>query len=393
MKNKKPQIFSINNQDNQIKNLLEIQQLLIEGKFKKVIKEAAISRQKFPNIYFYYTMGSIALSFEGRDREALKLINKAAKKFPDEYEVQYQLAKILEENNEYSKAEQAFKKSYELTPVEYNDARADCLNDLGVLYWGLRRRDEALEQWRLALIEYPTHTNANNNYRDFSNVYDEPTSVSELMDDVFHFQKIQMDNYFKIKKKDSFSNEEEANRILSIISEKWNSTIAPDKEKLDKLTPLQKTNWFKSVHIDYEKEPEKKLPFETEDLTTQDDDLFSAVDDENSSIYDHFDESEILLVPFSTPLLYAIGIKEKRIDAILSKEETANDYELDMIFWAVDVCGCVFDAIDSDDPEDKDDLLNEAMEIALEELNKRNAKIAIEQIESLFKIYNNEINN
>jgi len=192
MSRKNAPIFQLNNRDMEMKKLLELQNLLNDGKYSDVIKEAEKLRKIYSHNFFFFTIASIALSETGKTEEAKKLLLKAENKFPNEYEVHFQLAKVYEECEEYEKAEAAYKKSYEVTPEEYNDARADCLNDLGALYWSLRRKEEAVEQWKLALLEDPNNIKAQNNYRNFTNEYSEPVSVDGLMDDVYHFQNIQV---------------------------------------------------------------------------------------------------------------------------------------------------------------------------------------------------------
>ncbi|VAX20295.1 hypothetical protein MNBD_IGNAVI01-135, partial [hydrothermal vent metagenome] len=61
MKGKKPQIFNINQKDFEFDKLLEIQNLLNDGEFQKVIEETKTARIKYPNNFFFYTIASIAL--------------------------------------------------------------------------------------------------------------------------------------------------------------------------------------------------------------------------------------------------------------------------------------------------------------------------------------------
>lgn len=380
---KKPQIFNINRKNPEVEKLLEIQNLLNDGEFQKVINETKNARAKYPNNFFFFTIASIALSSVGKETQGLNLLKTAVKRFPDKAEVHYHLGKTYEALEQYQEAEAAIKRSYELTPKNYSDARSDCLNDLGVIYWIQRRKSEALEQWKLALIENPNNINAQNNYRDFTNEYGEPAAVNHIMDDIFHFQNVQTEKYFKSKDRDTFLDTHEGDKLISLIMETWNNEVAPMGDKLDSLSPAKKDKLFKSIEIDFNKEP--RFTVNSDDIFSSeedtDDDIYD--DDDMYTIYDCVDEDALFLLPFTLPLLSALGIKESRIDELFGKIDEPTDYEEDMLLWAVDVCTAVGSGIL--DKKNRAKNFRLGLDIAKEELTDEEAKAAIKELKLLFE--------
>jgi len=381
LQKKKTPIYNINPESEEINKLIELQGLLNDRKFKRVIQECSAARKKYPNNFFFYTIGSIALSMIGKEEESFNLMLETVKKFPDEYEVRFQLAKVYEDFEDYESAEVEYKKSYDLTPREYADTRSDCLNDLGVIYWKTRRKEEALEQWKLALIEDPKNIKAQNNYRKFSNEYGEPLAVSSLMDDIFRFQNLQTKKYLADKGKNEFSNDEEAKKIIGIIMDAWNKNIAPQKEKLDSYNPAQKTDWFNSVALDFENQTSL-----TETMEYDNNKLLPYLEDYDIySIYDCVDENDLIILPFTFPLLRAVGIKEERLDDLFDKKDEPTDYEEYIIEWAVEIGSAVGDGVIEEKEKGKTELYQIALTIAKEELNEKEADSAITDLKNLFR--------
>lgn len=233
------------------KILAQLDNLLVNGDFEKIIAESEKAIINYPDNRFFYIMNSIAHSQINQKKKALEILKKAEEKFPIDYEVLFQLAKLYEDLKDFLSAEKYYKKSYELTPKEFKDARSDCLNNIGALYWELNLRDTALEYWQLAVKEYPKNTKAVANLKNCSNKYGEPVSVDKLFDDMYHFKKIQSWRYFQTKKKKEFTSEEEVTKVIAIINDAWNKHIAPEKEKLDNSTVEEINKWFDSIDLDF----------------------------------------------------------------------------------------------------------------------------------------------
>lgn len=231
--------------------LAHLDNLLQSENFTKVIEETEKAIVDYPDNRFFYILNSIAHSQINQKEEALSILKQAEEKFPTDYEVLFQLAKIYEDISDFPNAEEYYKKSYDLTPKKYKDARSDCLNDLGALNWELNSRDEAIVYWKRAVKEYPKNTKALANLKNCSNKYGEPVSANELFDDMYHFQKIQTQKYFKFKNITEFTSEKEVSKIFGIIVEAWNIHIAPEKDKLDTLSVVEINTWFESFDMDF----------------------------------------------------------------------------------------------------------------------------------------------
>ena len=373
-------IFQLNDKDLEIKKLLEVQKLLIDGKYQKVIKETESARKIYPNNFFFFTIGSIALSETGKTEEAKKLLLKAKKKFPNENEVFYQLAKVYEDCAEYEKAEKAYINSYEATPEKYNVARSDCLNDLGALYWTLNRREEALEQWKLALLENPDNIKAQDNYKKFTNEYGKPASQNGLMDDLHHFQNIQLDKYFQNQNIKSFRSMPEAQNFANMISSFWNNEIVPHKNKLDTLSAVEKTKWFNSIDIDFNYEEPVENSGETEDDSMEiiPDELIEKLDE----TFPYLPRGGALLLPIASAALKAIGYKKNRIAEIMEGAEVSEAEEY-YINWAIDIVAAVGAAGAEKDSKTQTKMLKIALDIAMEELDEQEALYVIKIIKEI----------
>ena len=375
-------------------------------KYLQVIQEGGKARNKYPENFFFYTIPSIAYSCISRFEDAIQLLKEAEQKFPDSYEVLYQLARSYEDIEEYDEAEKYFKKSYEVTPEAYNDARSDCLNDLGAIYWEMRRKQEAIESWKLALIEDPKNSSAQNNLRDFTNVYGEPSAVSPLMDDLFHFQNIQMEKYFQSKNKSAFQSKKETNRIIQLISDAYNSKIVPKKERLNSSSAFEKTKWFKRIKIDFESKPmskdenlklfkslqtksDRKSKSEKRKANPQKEPALTLIQGkefspEEKSLADFknkfpfLPEDGLLYITIASPFLISAGLEPERLLEILD-EGTQDEDEQNMLLWACDIGSNLFNSVMEEDDKAADDFFYEALDIASDLLDE-------DEIEKAYKI-------
>lgn len=238
-------------QKNEMKLLKELDRLMLSGNFIRLIEEAEKAIESFPKNSLFYTLKSIAHTQIHQIEDALNTLKQAEEIFPYDHEVLFQLAKVYNEIYDFENTEKYFKKSLEMTPKGYKDARSDCLNDLGALYWEYNIREEALEYWKRAVKENPKNRKAKLNLDNCSNKYGEPETGDRLLNDMHHFRLIQSHKYFKSKNITEFSDIYESNQIIWIINSGWNNHIAPEKEKLESLSVKEINNWFKSVILDF----------------------------------------------------------------------------------------------------------------------------------------------
>ncbi|MFA3782762.1 tetratricopeptide repeat protein [Melioribacteraceae bacterium 4301-Me] len=369
-----------------------------DGKYKAVIKETTAARTVYPNNFFFYTIEAIACSMLGQSQKALDLLKVAEKKFPDSYEVHFQLAKVYDEMEEFDKAEESYKKSYELTPKEYSDARSDCLNDLGSLYWKIGYKQEAIDNWKLALQEYPQNKNAKNNLKRCINVYGEPKAVSEAMDDISHFYDIQMRKYFAVKNISEFSSLEEANKFMLLIKNAWNNTIVQEKEKLETYTPEEKTKWFESIEIDFDaielksENKEKKAGIASKPKKKKRGKLSAAQKEqiEFERKFYFLPEDGLTFAILASPFLLHAGLKFDRLDEIL-REGTEDEEEQELLIWAADIGHFLFESFGAEDDDIAKDFLSEALEIATEIIDEEDALESLEIIIDTFRKFGEDI--
>lgn len=393
MQKKELKIFPINQKENNASvyimsepekiELFEINKLIKRKKYKETIRRTQVNRSMYPNNYYFYSLESLAYEGLLDYEKALNIIEVAEAKFPNKFNIYYQLGVIHKELGNFDKAITSIEKSLNLTPTDYLEDRSECYNELGVIYWDMRQKDKAIENWKLAVIENPGNIEAQNNLRDFTNEFDEPAAVTEEMSDVFHFQNIQLKKYLKLSGKKELSSLKEGEKVIQLILEKWHNDIVPQKNKLDTYTAEEKTKWFNSVEIDFSKVSTdiNQQEFDFEELDEYEDEFYS--------IYDGLSEEEILMAPFTYPFLTAMKIPPKRIEVLFMKEEEPTDYELDLLDWALMIVENLFEAVSTKDNELKEEILDEAFELATTELDDELASKVINDTTNVIKNFLN----
>ncbi|MFH1198473.1 MAG: tetratricopeptide repeat protein [bacterium] len=314
----------------------------------------------------------MAYSELGKYHKALELLKTAEKKFPDSFEVLYYLGENCREIEEYEEAEKYLLKSYEITPEERKLSRSECLNELGVVYWDMHHREDALEQWKLALMENPKNIPAIENLRNFTNKYGEPTSISPLMDDIFHFQKIQFDKYNMGKAQLEFKSIEEADKIVNLISHVWNKVVAPQQEKLDTMTPTQITRWFKSITINFDETKIVKIKKKSKERKKDDVELHRL-----NHKFSFLPEDGISLVFLVSAFLDEAGLSNERFAKIMDNVRPTKE-EKELLIWAYDLGETLVKSFNVGDEEESEDLLDEAMDIAAEYIDEEQFQNAIQ---------------
>lgn len=231
--------------------LLQLQQLFEHKKYREAIPLAEELIEAYPDNAFMHVSLGICYSESGDDKKAVDMFIKARKRFPTDPEIPYYLAEIYNRSGRYPESEKAFREAIELTPVAKQIERSECYNGLGAVLWKLSRREEAIEAWKHAIKENPDNRIAQKNLKEFTNEYKKPASPSKVFDDLYHFQWIQMERYFISKGITSFGTKEEAERVLESIRLAWNKHVALRGTDLDKMTPAEKTEIFKSINVNF----------------------------------------------------------------------------------------------------------------------------------------------
>ncbi len=90
------------------------------------------------------------------------------------------------------------------------------------------------------------------NIEQFTNPYGEPSAPSGLFDDLYHFQNLHTKRYLDAHKKDQFDTQKEAIAVLEAITTAWNDHIAPLGDKVDRMSPAEKSVLFSSTAVSFD---------------------------------------------------------------------------------------------------------------------------------------------
>jgi len=381
MKKKEPQIFNITDFDKGEKEFLFISSLIKDGNFEEAIKSSKEAIFKYPGNSSFFILQSLAYSFSMKNNEAISILKVAEKKFPIDDQVHYQLAKIYCIMGKYVEAENHFIKSYKLIPKDDIIMRSDCLNDLGILYEKINKRDKAVEKLELALIENPNNINAQNNLGKFSDSKNPSIPKKNSANDLFLFQSLQVEKYFTNKKKKYFKNNKETQRILDIISDVWRENILPQKDKLKDMSKTEKTSWFKSIKIDFKKNISEKSTINKKDPFN------NFMDDINENL-SFLPPNSFLLLPFLVLFLNEAGISSVRTEEISSGKKPTEEEE-DILLCSFDMATVLIDVIMEEDEDNDDDvkkqLFEDALDITSEYVPKVKGRAMILQIKDKLK--------
>lgn len=362
MKLNKPAIFNIS--QHEIETLELINQLLIDEKYKTVIKETDIGQKKYPNNFFFYTYQAVAYLMIGDNDTALNILKNAENKFPESYEVLYQLAKVYEDRDDLDNAKKYYMKSYELTPLEYNDERSNCMNDLGIVCWKMERENDAVEYWKLALLNDPKNKNAKMNLKYFTDVDGKPITQFEVKN--FNiFYEIQKEKYLKSKNQDDFLSKEDYRKVFELIENAWNKKIKSRINELKSLSEEEKIKLYSEIKINFDKKKSSKKSSKIQ----------NDLDDLNSR-FPFLPENGIMIALLAAPFLNHVGIDVDRLEEIFFNGDY-NDEEEEMLMWAYYIGINLLDSVLSDDKEEQEEFLLEAYDIAVEYLDEKEVENAL----------------
>jgi tetratricopeptide (TPR) repeat protein len=228
-----------------------VQRLLNEGYPEKASKLAAIMCSEYPYDSEAHLMYGVALLNSSQYAAAKEMLCQAIAKFPDEWQfyeflgyAYFYLDKPKDAEKEYRTAitKGVYASKQEL--AELRCALADVL-------WVQNKRDEALDEWHLALHIDPKCKEAKQSLKECTNVYGEPKALSETFDDLYHFQKIHIQRYFALVGREKFVTEKEMQTVLDIVQNGWNHNIPPRLQEFDRMTPKEKSAFFKSITLNF----------------------------------------------------------------------------------------------------------------------------------------------
>lgn len=371
---------------NPLFNLPDFNELLTQFKSlilqKKYTEAISFGKRKFKHgapLPDYYTGLAICYSETDKPKEAIKILTKAETLFPDNADVYYYLGSNHFTLENYDAAEVYFLKSLEISPPERRIERSECLNNLGVLNWKVLKREEALSYWKDAVRENPFNTKAQQNIKEFSNDYGEPKAANQLFDDLYHFQNIHKKKYFELKSKTDFDSMEEVEEWTEITSLKWNEFMEEKLHDFNLMTPIQKTELYNNITIDYSIISKKNNPKQSKKNTKK-----SSADKSKSfrKGFSFLTEDLLVFLPFTVPILSLSGLEKERFEEIV-KGAKATDEEEELFFWAFDFLESVLGSVTNIETDEEKQLLLEAKQIALEILDENDADDAINMTREL----------
>jgi tetratricopeptide (TPR) repeat protein len=361
------------NQDGQLDDAIE------KGRYKSAYSISLKLMKERPDLPKYPLMAATALFHMGKRRDALKIVQKAVKRFPENMVLRL-LQIPLEGSLEGSeKAEECCRETLKIIPPDAVDVKAQVLNYLGTALWDQRKKEEALEVWRDTIREFPAFAAVAENLREHTNQYGEPKSVHPVMDDLNHFSRIQVGRYFAERGQAEFRSESEVTHVYGAIHMTWNEQIAPRKEETERMTAAEKTALFESVRVDFARAVDTSGPLQgglTEFRNSEESEVELSEDlvNELDSIFPFLPSGGGLLAMCAVPLIASCGLKERRFRALLDGKPPT-DEEKDLLIWGVDVSGALLTSL-VDRPGKSPDV-SEALEIAMERLDERQAREAI----------------
>jgi tetratricopeptide (TPR) repeat protein len=369
--------------------LRRLQKLCLQGKYRKalpLVQEMLSAQPDDPSLHITL---ALCLSETGKAEEAIKILREADTRFPNDYNILFNLAETLIGTEEYEESERLFRVSLSLTPGGLKIEKAECYNGLGVALWEQRKRAEALEMWKLALKENPRNEDAIKNLKDFTNEYNEPAPPAKVLDDPYHFQKIQTDRYFERVGRKVFEDENEMKQVIGAIFETWNLQLAHRSKEIDLMTPAEKTELFKSIDVDFNLTPTSFTDI-SPDLDKEDDSLDDISNEERESLeifhqrFPYLRKGQALFMLFTGPALAAVDIPFNRLKQLFSGD-LPDDDELFFIEWAIEIVAMTMDAVHHRNTGREIECLVDANEIAREELDDEDAGWVVKEIREMIE--------
>ncbi len=345
------------------------------------ILKAKISNS--PQNYFLYpVLSAMYLNLED-GIEAKNIIEKGIKLFPQNYILKSHLAEIYIINNENDKAEQIYRNAYENIEDSDYETKSECLNDLADFYLETGNKEKAYKYWELSLVKDPTNNRPLISYIISSNNYNDLKSISTPINDILTFFDIQIGKYFSEYNIKDFEDSDEREEVILHLNDIWDNEVIPNGDELDKLQPKEKIDLFNSIEVDWDEY------FDIDDEFDQDDpeDFQETVD---YSIYDTVNPDDTMMLPFTLPLLKAVGISKKRIKLLFNKKEEPTDYEEYLTGWALAIIQHLGKELVEKKKALKTKHYNLALEIAKEELEDDEIEVAFADVKDTFQFLNSK---
>lgn len=225
--------------------------LLEEGHNKEAAKIARLLRDEFPNDMEVHILLSVALMNDKKYDKSRNVISNALVKFPNDWRLHEIMGHIFMFLNRLTEAEKHYYLAIENALDADQEEKAIIYCHLANSLWEQNKRDDAIDNWKLALEIDPGCIEAEKALEETINEYDEPKAPTSVFDDLYHFQNIHLKRYFSLVGHDEFINDDEAKSVIGVTMNGWNQFVSPRSKDIDKLTTEERTAFFKSITLDF----------------------------------------------------------------------------------------------------------------------------------------------
>ena len=225
--------------------------LLENGNNKEATRIARILCNEFQDDLEAHLLLGMALLNDKKYDKSRRVVSKALERFPNESRFNKLLGHIFGNLNRLNDAEQNYIAAIEKAVDADKEEVAMLHYYLGEVLWGQNNRDDAVEQWKKALLIDPECIDAKKVLDDNLNMYSEPKAPNLVFDDLYHFQRIHMKRYYALVDRDEFISQDEAGAVTSIIMNGWNEFVSPRSKEIDNMTVEERTAFFKSITLNF----------------------------------------------------------------------------------------------------------------------------------------------
>lgn len=362
----------------------ELTDLLQNGKYRELLPHAERERKARPDNPAFAVLAAACLNGLKKYSKARNLARSELKRFPSNAHLTFELARAYLFLHEPEDAEHAFQRAIGLIGTTDDKFKSECLTNLGMAQWGARKREYALQSWREAYALDPTSSLAHDLLEEHLNQYGEPKAPTPVLDDIYHFYAIQKERYFELRGSQSkgFESPEEFEHVHAAMSKAWNEQIAPAKDRMDGMSPAEKTELFSKVQIDFTKEISPREM--TRPVSSAETDLIQGVNEG----YEPTNEQmmDLMNIFFGLPLLTLVGFSRERADEIIAGS-TPSPIEDEVLEWAADVVAAVCDATEFAGTDNEVDAMMDAVAYACERLAPEEAPDAVRQVRLLIELF------
>lgn len=367
-------------------NLDHIELLLKQQKYSELLPLAEHERKAHPDNPLLVAITATCLNGLRKHGKARNLLQSATRKFPNNAQLQFELGQACLALHESDRAEEAYQRALRLMGAKDDVLKSAYMTCLGGAQWALHKREIAIETWRNACALDPGNEDARQLLDNHLNQYGEPKAPRPIFDDLYHFHAIHKARYFASRsiQDQEFTTKEEFEHVHAALTKAWNEQITPHKDRMDAMSPAEKTELFSSVQIDFTEEispSDKSREFAKDELAA-----FQAQEEEEK-VEPTFEEIENLTnLMFAIPLLARIGFPQRRADEIVAGSAPTPEEE-ETLFWATDIVDAVFDAIEYSGAEEEVEAMMDAVAFACERLATEDAPSAVRDVRRVIETF------